>query len=437
MPELQTMVFSADALFLMIGAVMIFSMHAGFAFLEAGTVRVKNQVNALVKILTDWSVSTVMYFLIGFPIAYGISFWGGADTIINMINGQAVDGARGFDLLHCFFLTTFAACIPAIISGGIAERSRFWPQVIAGAIFAGCAYPLFESVIWGRFPFFQNWLSTIAGAPFHDYAGSVVVHSIGGWIALPAVILLGQRIGRWVDGRSVGIPVSNIPFLSLGSWILAVGWFGFNVMSAQKFEGISGLVAVNSLFSMVGGILFAVIFSKNDPGFVHNGALAGLIAICAGSDIVHPFGAFFIGGIGAIIFIFGYKFETERLRIDDVLGVWPLHGVTGSWGGIAAGIFGLQSLGGRGGISPLAQVIGTAAAIGWALAAGFLVYLALRSTTGIRMSRDEELKGSDLSIHKVGAYPETELGVSGYTGINESQGERHEISHRNNPALTS
>ena len=403
--------YSADALFLMIGAVMIFAMHAGFAFLEAGSVRTKNQVNALVKIFTDWSVSTVTYFLIGFPIAYGINFWMNANSLVNMINGVPAEGARGFDLLHCFFLTTFAACIPAIISGGIAERAKFWPQVLAGGIFTGFAYPLFESVIWGRHAFFQDWIKGVSGAPFHDFAGSVVVHSMGGWLALPAVIILGKRLGRWIDGKSIGIPVSNIPFLSLGSWILAVGWFGFNVMSAQRFEGISGLVAVNSLFAMIGGVLFAIVFSRNDPGFVHNGALAGLIAICAGSDIVHPFGAFLIGGIGALIFVFGYKFETETLKIDDVLGVWPLHGVAGSWGGIAAGIFGIKKLGGLGGVSLMAQCFGTFAAIGYALAMGSIVYLALKYTIGIRLSSDEELQGCDISIHHVGAYPEQEFGV--------------------------
>lgn len=398
--------FSGDALFLLLGAIMIFSMHAGFAFLEAGTVRIKNQINALVKILTDWSVSTLVYFCIGFPIAYGIHFWANAHELTQLSQGMLVDGARGFDLLRCFFLTTFAACIPAIISGGIAERSKFWPQVIAGGIFAGLVYPLFESITWGRFTFFQDWLKNLTGATFHDYAGSVVVHSMGGWIALPAVILLGQRIGRWVNGRSMGIPVSNIPYLSMGSWILAIGWFGFNVMSAQKLGNISGLVAVNSLFSMVGGILFALIFSKNDPGFVHNGALAGLIAICAGSDIVHPFGAFFIGGIGSLIFIYGFKWETEKLRIDDVLGVWPLHGITGSWGGIAAGIFGQQIFGGMGGVSFTAQLIGTVAALSFAIFAGTLVYSALKVTVGIRLSGDAEVRGSDLSIHNINAYPE-------------------------------
>jgi ammonium transporter, Amt family len=409
---LQDIRYSADALFLMIGAVMIFSMHAGFAFLEAGSVRTKNQVNALVKIFTDWSVSTVAYFLIGFPIAYGISFWGNAGSLMNMINGVSTEGARGFDLLHCFFLTTFAACIPAIISGGIAERARFWPQVVAGGLFTGFAYPLFESVIWGRFGFFQNWVKHYSGVPFHDFAGSVVVHSMGGWLALPAIIILGQRLGRWVNGKSIGIPASNIPYLSLGSWILAIGWFGFNVMSAQRFEGISGLVAVNSLFAMVGGVLFAIVFSRNDPGFAHNGALAGLIAICAGSDIVHPFGAFLIGGIGAIIFIYGYKIETEKLKIDDVLGVWPLHGLAGSWGGIAAGIFGAKALGGVGGVSFLTQITGTVAAAGYASVVGSVVYLALKYTVGIRLSREAELRGSDLSIHHVSAYPEQELSTS-------------------------
>jgi Amt family ammonium transporter len=400
---------SGDALFLMLGAVMIFAMHAGFAFLEVGTVREKNQVNAMVKIISDWGVSTVVYFLIGFPIAYGIHFWMGADQLVQLANGKVIQGARGFDLLHCFFLTTFAACIPAIISGGIAERAKFWPQVFAGGLFAGLGYPLFESVIWGRFSFFQTWLKQTFDAGFHDYAGSVVVHSMGGWIALPAVVILGQRIGRWVNGKSQDIPISSIPYLSLGSWILAIGWFGFNVMSAQAYEGVSGLVAVNSLFAMVGGILFALVFSKNDPGFIHNGALAGLIAICAGSDIVHPFGAFFIGGIGALIFIFGFKFETEKMRIDDVLGVWPLHGVTGSWGGIAAGIFGQKALGGLGGVSLPAQIMGTVAAIGWALLLGAVVYSVLKATVGIRLTSDEEERGADLSIHKIGAQPERHI----------------------------
>lgn len=390
---------SADVLFLMLGAVMVFAMHAGFAFLEVGTVRKKNQVNAFVKILTDWSVSTVAYFVIGFPIAYGISFLKPVPEILG--------GNQGYDLVHYFFLLCFAACIPAIISGGIAERSKFWPQVIAGGIFAGLAYPLFESLIWGQHnSTLQGFFKAVGGAEFHDYAGSVVVHSVGGWLALPAVLLLGPRMGRYLRGKSHPIPISNIPFLALGSWILAVGWFGFNVMSAGNIEKISGLVAVNSLLAMVGGVLGALWAGKNDPGFVHNGALAGLIAVCAGSDIMHPLASFAVGAIAAFIFVYGFTMEQEKLKIDDVLGVWPLHGIIGSWGGIAAGIFGQPFLGGAGGVSFASQLLGSLSAIIFALATGFAVYGILKKTVGIRLEQEDEFRGSDLTVHSIGAYPE-------------------------------
>jgi Amt family ammonium transporter len=395
----QSLTRSGDVLFLMLGAVMVFAMHAGFAFLEVGTVRRKNQTNALVKILTDWSVSTVVYFLIGYPIAYGVGFLVPA--------GQLLGENQGFELVRFFFLLCFAACIPAIISGGIAERTRFWPQVLAGAIFAGLTYPLFESVIWGQNSSgLQGWFKEMFGAPFHDFAGSVVVHSMGGWLALPAVLLLGPRMGRWVRGKSQPIPISNIPFLALGSWILAVGWFGFNVMSAQTLGGISGLVAVNSLLAMVGGVIFAVVATKADPGFVHNGTLAGLIAICAGSDLVHPIAAFFIGGLGALVFVYGFQWEQEKLKIDDVLGVWPLHGMIGSWGGIAAGIFGYTGLGGLGGVSFVSQLAGSLLAIGYALVTGFAVYYVIVKTLGFRLEQEDEFRGSDLAIHQINAYPE-------------------------------
>jgi Amt family ammonium transporter len=411
----QTLSRSGDVLFLMLGAVMVFAMHAGFAFLEVGSVRRKNQVNAFAKILTDWSVSTVAYFLIGFPIAYGIHFMHPA--------GDLLGNSNGFELVRFFFLLCFAACIPAIISGGIAERARFWPQVIAGAIFVALAYPLFESFIWGQNSAgLQNFLKNTFGAPFHDFAGSVVVHSMGGWLALPAVLILGPRMGRYSKGKGKGqpIPISNIPFLALGSWILAIGWFGFNVMSSQSLDGISGLVAVNSLLAMVGGVLFALVAGRNDPGFLHNGALAGLIAICAGSDVVHPIGAFFIGGLGALIFVYGFQIEQEKLRIDDVLGVWPLHGIVGTWGGIAAGIFGSPLLGGMGGVSLLAQLAGSLLAVGYALAVGFAVYALLNRVFAYRLNSEEEFSGADLAVHHINAYPEEHVGwgsgPAGYRG---------------------
>jgi len=393
---------SSDVLFLMLGAVMVFAMHAGFAFLEVGTVRKKNQVNAFVKILTDWSVSTLVYFLIGFPIAYGIHFFKPVSEILG--------SDQGYDITHFFFLLCFAACIPAIISGGIAERAKFWPQVVAGAVFAGLTYPIFESLIWGQNnSVLQGFFKQVGGAEFHDYAGSVVVHSIGGWLALPAVLILGPRMGRYLKNKSHPIPISNIPFLALGSWILAIGWFGFNVMSAGHLEKISGIVAVNSLLAMVGGVLAALVASKNDPGFVHNGALAGLIAVCAGSDLMHPLSAFVTGAIASVIFVYGFHIEQEKLKIDDVLGVWPLHGVIGSWGGIAAGIFGQEALGGLGGVSLLSQTMGSLAAIVFALANGFLIYGVLAKTVGIRLDQEDEFRGADLSIHSIGAYPEDHI----------------------------
>lgn len=394
---------SGDVLFMMLGAVMVFAMHGGFAFLEVGTVRKKNQVNALVKILVDFSVSTVVYFLIGYSIAYGIYFFQAAPALVG--------DNKGYELVHFFFLLTFAAAVPAIISGGIAERAKFWTQALAAAIFVALVYPLFEGMVWGQISFLGqdgSWLANLSGGvPFHDYAGSVVVHSMGGWIALTGVIILGPRLGRWSpEGKSTPIPVSNIPFLALGSWMLCIGWFGFNVMSAATMDGITGLVAVNSLFAMVGGVLFALFFSKNDPGFIHNGALAGLVAICAGSDVVHPIGAFFIGGIAGIIMVKGFTWEQEKLKIDDVLGVWPLHGINGTWGGIACGIFGQEALGGMGGVSFTAQLIGSLAAVGIALTAGFAVYKGLDVAFGIRLSEDDEKKGSDLAIHRLESYPE-------------------------------
>ena len=394
---------SGDVLFMMLGAVMVFAMHGGFAFLEVGTVRKKNQVNALVKILVNFSISTIAYFFIGYAIAYGIYFFQPANILLG--------DNQGYELVHFFFLLTFAAAVPAIISGGIAERAKFWPQAFAAAIFVAIIYPLLEGMVWGQIILLgqdDSWLARLAGGvPFHDYAGSVVVHSMGGWIALAAVYVLGPRLGRWDSkGRSRPIPISNVPFLALGSWMLCLGWFGFNVMSAASVKGISGLVAINSLMAMIGGVLVALYVSNNDPGFIHNGALAGLVSICAGSDIVHPLGALMIGGLAGAIFVKGFTWEQERLKIDDVLGVWPLHGICGSWGGIACGVFGQETFWGMGGVSILSQTIGSVVGILIALTSGFAVYKVLDSLFGIRLESEEEMKGSDITIHHLESYPE-------------------------------
>ena len=391
---------SSDVLFILLGAIMVLAMHAGFAFLEVGTVRKKNQVNALVKILVDFSVSTIAYFFVGYGVAYGVSFLAGAETLV--ANG-------GYDLVKFFFLLTFAAAIPAIVSGGIAERARFGPQLAATAVIVGLLYPFFEGIVWNNNLGLQPWLQAQFGQPFHDFAGSIVVHAFGGWVALAAVLLLGPRRGRYNrDGGMSAHPPSSIPFLALGAWILSVGWFGFNVMSAQKLEVVNGLVALNSLMAMVGGTVAALIAGRNDPGFVHNGPLAGLVAVCAGSDVMHPVGALATGVVAGFLFVYMFTLTQNRWKIDDVLGVWPLHGLCGAWGGIAAGIFGAASLGGLGTVSMASQVAGTLGGVLVALLGGFAVYGLIRMATSLRLDPEEEYEGADLTIHKVSASPERE-----------------------------
>lgn len=386
-----------DTLFILLGAIMVLAMHAGFAFLEVGTVRRKNQVNALVKIMVDFSISTIAYFFIGYGVAYGVHFMQGADVL---------SAKNGYELVKFFFLLTFAAAIPAIVSGGIAERMRFNPQLAATFVLVGLVYPFFEGIAWNNQWGIQDWLASNVGAKFHDFAGSVVVHAMGGWIALGAVVLLGARHGRYSkDGRLHAFPPSNIPFLALGAWILTVGWFGFNVMSAQTLEAISGLVALNSLMALVGGTLAATLIGKNDPGFVHNGPLAGLVAVCAGSDVMHPLGALITGLVAGALFVWAFTLVQNRWKIDDVLGVWPLHGLCGTWGGIAAGLFGSKALGGLGGVSLTAQLLGTGLGVLIALTAGFVVYGGIKLLVGIRLDVDQEYDGADISIHKISATP--------------------------------
>jgi Amt family ammonium transporter len=395
---MEALKISSDTLFILLGAIMVLAMHSGFAFLELGTVRSKNQVNALVKIMCDFAVSTMAYFFVGFSVAYGVDFFAGAEKLAEK---------SGFELTKFFFLLTFAAAVPAIISGGIAERSKFNTQLIATAIIVGVIYPFFEGIAWNDKYGVQEWIKAATGEKFHDFAGSVVVHAVGGWLALVAVIMLGARTGRYPkSGGIVAHAPSSIPFLALGAWILAVGWFGFNVMSAQTIDKISGLVAVNSLMAMAGGTIAALVAGRNDPGFVHNGPLAGLVAVCAGSDVMHPLGSLATGAVAGGLFVFMFTMTQNRLKIDDVLGVWPLHGLCGAWGGIACGIFGAKSMGGMGGVSFSAQLIGTGLGITVAVVGGAILYAVLKPLMGLRLTEEEEFDGSDLSIHKISATPE-------------------------------
>lgn len=395
----DTLVQSSNTMFILLGAIMVLAMHAGFAFLEVGTVRHKNQVNALVKILTDFGISTIAYFFVGYQVAYGMDFFVGANELVE---------SNGYELVKFFFLLTFAAAIPAIVSGGVAERAKFYPMLIASSFIVALVYPFYEGIIWNGNTVlgfnFQDWLVASFGVGFHDFAGSIVVHSIGGWIAFAAILVLGARKGRYRDGHVVAFVPSNIPFLALGAWILSVGWFGFNVMSAQTMDGVSGLVAVNSLMAMVGGTIIAMLVGKKDPGFIHNGPLAGLVAVCAGSDVMHPLGSLIVGAVAGGLFVFIFILVQNRFtKFDDVLGVWPLHGLCGLWGGIAVGIFGLEAFGGMGGVSFMSQLVGSVVGVCIAVIGGFLVYGLIDKLVGIRLDEESEFYGADLSIHKIAA----------------------------------
>jgi Amt family ammonium transporter len=406
MEQLQV---GTDVFFLLMGAILVFAMHGGFAFLEVGTVRHKNQVNALCKIIVDFAISTLAYFFIGYGIAYGVTFFAGADVISGATAGKGFD-AQGLSLVKFFFLVTFAAAVPAIISGGIAERARFVPQCAATALLVGLFYPFFEGIVWNKnLGLQEGFFAARLGAEFKDFAGSIVVHAFGGWAALAAVWKLGPRIGRYSKGRSIATPPSSLPWLAMGSWLLCIGWFGFNVMSAQSLKTATGLVAINSLMAMCGGILVAMLVGRNDPGFIHNGALAGLVAVCAGSDVMHPIGALVVGGIAGAIFVQMFQIMTNDWQLDDVLGVWPLHGLCGLWGGIACGIFGLNSFGGLGGVTFQAQLVGSLMGAAAGLLFGFIVYYIIDATLGLRMAPDEEREGADLAIHKISANPEDDV----------------------------
>src|SRR6185436_16465529 len=398
----------ADVLFLLVGAVLVFAMHGGFAFLEAGTVRHKNQVNALCKILVDFAISTVAYFFVGYTIAYGVTFFLNAEAISGGAEGY---DEQGFTLVKFFFLCTFAAAVPAIISGGIAERAKFLPQCVATALIVGLFYPFFEGIVWNKnFGLQETFFKAQLGAEFHDFAGSIVVHAVGGWMGFSAVRVLGPRLGRYETSRVVGIPPSSIPWLAMGSWLLCIGWFGFNVMSAQTLQSVSGLVAINSLMAMCGGILAALIAGDSDPGFVHNGALAGLVAVCAGSDVMHPIGALVVGGIAGVIFVYAFQATADsKWKFDDVLGVWPLHGLCGLWGGIACGIFGKAVFGGMGGVGFFSQLVGSVLGATYGALAGFVIYGAVDMLFGFRLSPEDERRGADLTVHKIGANPEEDV----------------------------
>ena len=380
-------------LFELIAAGMLLVMYVGFAFREAGSVRAKNQANAFAKAAALLAVVSIAYTVLGYHIAHGHSF-----LVVVSTSPERV----GEPVLQFLLFLTFAAAVPAIVTGALAERARFWPQLMAALVIGGLIYPFYEAIVWSGYLRVQQLLSSSFGAEFHDFSGSILVHVMGGWLALAAVMLLGPREGRFSkSGKPRPMMRSSLPYFVLGSWMLVLVWLGLNIMSTVFTPGLSGMVTLNSLMAITGGLLGALVASKNNPWLVQSGGLAGLVAISAGSDVIHPIASVFVGGLAGVMFVVAFNYCRFHWKIDDVVGAWPLHGLCGAWGGLACGIFGSPQVGGQGGVALMSQVVGTLGGIGIAIVSGFGIYGLLRSGVGIRLTKKEEHEGADSAVHKI------------------------------------
>lgn len=384
MEEMLNLMDGLTAFFFIWAAVLIFFMKAGFAMLEIGQIRVKNVGTQLTLKFLELAAVIIVYYFIGYSIAYALPH-------IGIVPEE--------DYAHFMKMLMFAAAAVTIMSGALAERVKIVPYIIAVIIIGGFGYPIVEHLAWGG--------GFLANIGFHDFAGSAVVHAFGGIIGFTAAYIIGARIGKYRKGVSIPIVGHNVPLAVLGAWILAVGWLGFNIGSIGSFNdwkiGLS--VAVATTLAMAGGIIGAAIMSKGDPLFIANGAAAGLVAICAGADVVHPVWGLVIGFIAGALLPVVYKFIDSKLKIDDVCAVTPIHAVSGIWGTIATGIFGLKIFGGIGGVNIFSQFIGIfiIAAIAGILA--LLVFGILKFTIGIREKAEVERKGLD-SQFGIEMYPE-------------------------------
>ncbi|MFQ5935569.1 MAG: ammonium transporter [Acidiferrobacterales bacterium] len=369
-------------------AVLLFSlaallvMHAGFALRQGGFVRQQNQAASLGCVIALFAVSTIAYVVIGYLFAYGS----------NVLVPVLVPNAGGRHTLSAFLvLLAFATAVPAIISGAIAERARFWPQLVTAAVIVSVVYPFFEHIIWGRGLYAQHLLASSFGAEFHDFAGSVVVHVMAGWLALVAVTLIGPRTNRYTpEGQVQPMVVSSVPMLVLGSWVLLIAWLAATVLTVEKPQSLGAVVAVNALAGVVGAVFGALIVNGRNPRMLSSGALAGLIAVGAGADIVHPAAALVIGVVAGVLFVYAARLCVSYWKLDDVVGAWALHGVAGAWGGIACGIFGHPVLGGAPGVSFIVQLIGTVGGIGLAIVSGFVIYGLLQRANLLRLPAEKD-----------------------------------------------
>ncbi len=389
-----------------IAAFLVFFMQAGFAMVESGFTRAKNAVNILMKNLMDFSVGTIAFFLIGFGLMFGESNGFFGTTLFGL---SGVEPGMDWNWTFLIFQTVFAATAATIVSGAMAERTKFVGYLAYSFFITLLIYPIFGSWAWGGLLDGGGWLENLG---FLDFAGSTVVHSVGGWLALAGAIVLGPRIGKYdPHGKPKAILGHNLPLAALGVFILWFGWFGFNPGSTTTGDGSIGYIAVTTNLSAAAGAIVAmlvswIILKKPDASMALNGALAGLVSITAPCDGVTPMGSILIGAIGGALVVFSVLFIDRTLKVDDPVGAVSVHGVCGAWGTLAAGLFNMESgLFYGGGVKQLGvQALGVGAAFVWAFGLGLVLFYAIKKTVGLRVSAEEEQKGLDLGEHGMEAY---------------------------------
>ncbi len=397
--DIEIMQYRGDVLWTCIAAFLVFIMQAGFAMLEAGFTRAKNAVNICMKNIMDFSIGTVAFLAIGFHLMFA-----GPDVNLFWLGDTA---ATQWGFPFWLFQCVFAATTATIVSGGMAERTKFTSYIIYSIVICAFIYPTFGGWAWGSLLDGNGWLEGLLGVGFYDFAGSTVVHSIGGWLALAGTIVLGPRLGKFdANGNPRAIPGHSLPFAVIGGFILWLGWFGFNPGSTTTFDGVLARIAVMTNIAGAAGAIGAIIaiwvFAKKpDVGMTVNGFLAGMVAICTAVDVVDATGAFVIGLVAGVLVVFSVIFLERAFKIDDPVGAISVHGVCGAWGTLAYAFFGVETFTMK---VLAAQAIGVAVGFAWAFGTGMVLFLSIKYTLGLRVSKEEEIGGLDVLEHGNEAY---------------------------------
>lgn len=402
--EVQT---NADFMWTLLAAFLVFFMQAGFAMVEAGLTRTKNTVNILMKNLMDFAVGSLAFWAIGFGLMFGINSTGWIGTSGFFFSDFAKDNDQWL-FAFWMFQVVFAATAATIVSGAMAERTKFISYLIYSAAISMFIYPVFGSWAWGSLFKGSGWLENLG---FIDFAGSTVVHSIGGWASLAGAMILGPRIGKYSkDGKVRAIPGHNLTLAALGVFILWFGWFGFNPGSTTAANKDIALIAVNTNLAGAAGAVFAmitawIVFKKPEATMTFNGALAGLVAITAGCANVSPLSSIIIGSLAGVIVVLSVLFFEKIAKVDDPVGAISVHGVCGAFGTIAAGVFDSKGFS----FSTVGvQFIGVISAFVWGFGSAFVLFKIIQKTVGLRVKPEEEMEGLDIGEHGLECYPEFE-----------------------------